>query len=212
MNKGLPQRLRANGFIHRGIAMKKLSTVLVLLVVSLVSSSQARAQDEEFYLDPLGEVVVDMQVAGGRLAKLLTDKPTQRKQEDAVKKLDALIVLLEQRRRQNGGGGGANPDEPLDDERIVSGPGGSGPLHAARRNGAQWGELPAHKRQEILQSMTEGFPAHYRPILERYYRRLADESPAGEATDDAAAEAKPAAPPGEPAATGNDPLPTNPGR
>ena len=195
--------------------MKKLSTVFVLLAASLVGGSRARAQDEEFYLDPLGEVVVDMQVAGGRLAKLLTDKPTQRKQQDAVAKLDALIVLLEQRRRQSGGGGG-NPDEPLDDERIVSGPGGSGPLHAPRRNGAAWGELPPHKRQEILQSMTEGFPAHYRPILERYYRRLADESPAGEATDDATTAATPAAAPaapaGEPAATGDNPLPTNPGK
>jgi hypothetical protein len=195
--------------------MKKLSTVFVLLGASLVCGSRAAAQDEEFYLDPLGEVVVDMQVAGGRLAKLLTDKPTQRKQQDAVAKLDALIVLLEQRRRQSGGGGG-NPDEPLDDERIVSGPGGSGPLHAPRRNGAAWGELPPHKRQEILQSMTEGFPAHYRPILERYYRRLADESPAGEATDDATTvatpETVPTAPVGEPAATGDDPLPTNPGK
>ncbi len=196
--------------------MQKLLTVLVLLAAGmLVSSNSARAQDEEFYLDPLGEVVVDMQVAGGRLAKLQTDKPTQRKQQDAIEKLDALIVLLEQRRRQSGGGGG-NPDEPLDDERIVTGPGGSGPLHAPRRNGAAWGELPPHKRQEILQSMTEGFPAHYRPILERYYRRLADESPAGEATDDATTETTPetasATPADEPAGAGNNPLPTNPAK
>ncbi len=188
--------------------MKKLPTMLVLLA-ALVSNRAAWAQDEEFYLDPLGEVVVDMQVAGGRLAKLLTDKSTQRKQEDAVAKLDALIELLERRRRQSAGGGGANPDEPLDDERIVSGPGGSGPLHAPRRNGAMWGELPPHKRQEILQSMTEGFPAHYRPILERYYRRLADESPAGEATDDAAMESK-TAPADEPAAATSEPSPMNP--
>ena len=54
-------------------------------------------------------------------------------------------------------------------------------MHAAKRNGAAWGELPPHKRQQILQSMTEGFPAHYQQILERYYRRLADETPATEA-------------------------------
>ncbi len=169
--------------------MRRLPMVLGLAVAALAAtSSLARAQDEEFYLDPLGEVVVDMQVAGGRLSKFLTDKPTQKKQADALAKLDALIVELERRRRQSGGTGGANPTEPLDDERIVSGPGGSGPLHAERRNGAAWGDLPPHKRQEILQSMTEGFPAHYRPILERYYRRLADESPAGTAAEDAASE------------------------
>ena len=90
---------------------------------------------------------------------------------------------------------------------IVGGPGGSGPLHAARRNGNAWGQLPAHKRQQILQSMTEGFPAHYQQILERYYRRLAEEKPAGEESADAAPGAEPATaaptaaadkPPGEP--------------
>lgn len=191
--------------------MKTFSTLLVVvLVLPLVSAGSAMAQDEEFYLDPLGEVIVDMQVAGGRLGKLLTDKPTQRKQQDAVAKLDALIELLERRRRQGMGGGGM-PLEPLDDERIVSGPGGSGPLHAERRNGATWGELPPHKRQEILQSMTEGFPAHYRQILERYYRRLADEKPAGEAADDTTAvAAEPAAPVGQPAPAENETPPTEP--
>jgi hypothetical protein len=77
---------------------------------------------------------------------------------------------------------------------IVGGPGGSGPLHAPPRNGAAWAELPPHKRQEILQSMTEGFPAHYQQILERYYRRLADEKPAGDESDEPAPDAKSAAP------------------
>jgi hypothetical protein len=33
--------------------------------------------------------------------------------------------------------------------------------------------------------MTEGFPPHYQQLLERYYRRLAEEKPAGEASDEA---------------------------
>jgi hypothetical protein len=192
------------------MTMRKSSMRLVLAVaLSVMAGRGALAQDEEFYLDPLGEVIVDMQVAGGRLAKLLTDKPTQRKQQDAVAKLDALIELLERRRRQGGGGGG-NPDEPLDDSRIVSGPGGTGPLHAPRRDGAAWAELPPHKRQEILQSMTEGFPAHYRQILERYYRRLADETPAGEGADDAAAGQQPAALEAGPDVETNTTQPTEP--
>jgi hypothetical protein len=183
--------------------MNTFSKALVAAaLVALAGGNSAWSQEEEF-VDPLGEVIVDMQVAGGRLAKLLTDKPTQQKQKDAVDKLAALVKLLEeQRRRQQGGGGGGMPDRPLDDSRIVGGPGGSGPMHAARRNGANWGQLPAHKRQEILQSMTEGFPPHYQQILERYYRRLAEEKPAGEAEDDGtpggeAAPAKPAAPPAD---------------
>jgi hypothetical protein len=125
-------------------------------------------------------VIVDMQVAGGRLAKLLTDKTTQQKQKDAVDKLSALIKLLEERRGGDGSGSGNNPTDPLKDSIIVGGPGGSGPMHAARRNGKAWGELPAHKRDQILQSMTEGFPAHYQQILEGYYRKLAEEKPASE--------------------------------
>ncbi len=137
-------------------------------------------------MSPLDDVIADMQMAGGRLGKLLTDKPTQQKQQDAVDKLSALIKLLEERRRQ-GGGMSANPQEPAGDSVIKAGPGGSGPLHDANRNGRGWGRLPDHKRQQILQSMTEGFPPHYQQLLERYYRRLAEEKPAGEAVEDGAA-------------------------
>ena len=180
----------------------RVRIVALACALSLACGLQGIAQEEEFGLDPLGEVIVDMQIAGGRLGKLLTDKPTQRKQKDAVDKLGSLILLLEEQRRRQGNGGGSRPEKPLDESKIVAGPGGSGPLHAARRNGAAWGELPAHKRQQILQSMTEGFPAHYQQILERYYRRLADEAPAAEAGGDTAPAATPeATAPAEPAPT-----------
>ncbi len=161
--------------------------------IVLFGACVARAQEEE-EADPLGGVIVDMQVAGGRLAKLLTDKPTQQKQKDAVDKLDALIKLLEQRRQSMGGQVSPNPDRPADESSIRMGPGGSGPLHDAKRNGRGWGQLPAHKREQILQSMTEGFPAHYQQLLERYYRRLAEEKPAGEVSDEAAAAPREPAP------------------
>lgn len=157
-------------------------------VLSMLAAATARGQDEEA-ADPLGDIIVDMQVAGGRLGKMQTDKTTQQKQKDAVDKLGALIKLLEQRRRGNGQGGGM-PEKPAEDSNILGGPGGSGPLHAANRNGRSWGTLPEHKRNQILQSMNEGFPAHYQQILERYYKRLAEEKPAGEAADDAAPVAK----------------------
>ena len=151
--------------------------------VFLFVASSAWAQEED-ELDSLGGVIADMQVAGGRLAKLLTDKPTQQKQKEAVEKLDALIKILQERRRQNGSGNNPNPDEPLPDSKIVKGPGGSGPLNAPNRNGKAWGQLPAHKREQILQSMTEGFPSHYQQILERYYRRMAEEKPTSEVAEE----------------------------
>ena len=171
--------------------MNTISKSLALAVAVLLSFGSRAQSQEEDVLDPLGEVIVDMQMAGGRLSKLLTDKPTQQKQKDAVDKLDALIKLLEEQRRQ--GQSGANPIRPADKSTIMSGPGGSGPLHAANRNGKGWGQLPAHKRQQILQSMTEGFPAHYQQILERYYRRLAEEKPAGEESSDVPSPGDPSA-------------------
>lgn len=150
------------------------------LLIALLGAPVALAQVED-EADALGGVIGDMQAAGGRLGKMLTDKPTQQKEKDAIDKLDGLIKVLEERRRQSQGSqSGANPDEPLADSVIKAGPGGSGPLHDANRKGRGWGQLPAHKREQILQSMTEGFPAHYQQLLERYYRRLAEEKPAGE--------------------------------
>jgi hypothetical protein len=168
---------------------KSLAAALALLAIL---AARAAAQDEFDEL-PLDGVIADMQVAGGRLARFFTDKPTQQKQQDAVEKLDALIKLLEQRRQQQQGRGpsSANPDEPLQDSIVKEGPGGSGPLHAADRRGKSWGQLPAHKREQILQSMTEGFPPHYQQLLERYYRRLAEERPLDEAPPESEAAASP---------------------
>jgi hypothetical protein len=177
-----------------------LAILLATAGMSLLFAPAASAQEEE-EVDPLGGVIVDMQVAGGRLSKLLTDKPTRQKQRDAVDKLDALIRLLEQRRQQGAGQVNANPDKPADESTIRVGPGGSGPLHDANRNGRGWGQLPAHKREQILQSMNEGFPPHYQQLLERYYRRLAEEKPAGEATDEEPVRAKAAMGNKTPAAT-----------
>ena len=159
---------------------------LAVAIAGFIAGARACWAQEEDDGAPLDGVIADMQVAGGRLAKLLTDKPTQVKQKDAIDKLDALIKLLEERRRQNGGMANM-PSRPAEESTIRQGPGGSGPLHDANRNGRGWGQLPAHKRQQILQSMTEGFPPHYQQLLERYYRRLAEEKPASEVLDEAGA-------------------------
>jgi hypothetical protein len=177
--------------------MKQPGTCLCAAVALWLVLAAAAAAQFEGEADPLGGILGDMQAAGGRLGKMLTDNPTQQKEKDAIDKLDNLIKLLEERRRQcQGSQSGANPSEPLQDSVIKTGPGGSGPLHDANRKGRSWGQLPPHKREQILQSMTEGFPAHYQQLLERYYLRLAEEKPAGdgEASDAGAKAAEPPAP------------------
>lgn len=138
--------------------------------------SAADAVEDPLPNDPLADITTDMTTVVGDLSHYLTNQPTQKKQAVIVGKIDKLIEELEKQCAAcRGAGGSLNPSKPLADSVIAGGPGGIGDLHAARKGGKKWGELPPHERDRILQSMTEGFPAHYQRILERYYRQLAEE-------------------------------------
>lgn len=169
---------------------------------AIVVSSPAFGQQAES--DPIGALALDMEEVVLDLAALTTGEPTQETQKEIVGKLDKIIEELEREQESmRGGASGNNPQRPMQDSQITGGPGGIGDLHAARREGKQWAELPPHERDRILQSMSEGFPAHYQKILERYYKRLAEEQPVGAETeaamdsskDDSAADEKPAVKP-----------------
>lgn len=140
------------------------------------------AQEEQ--ADPLGELALQMEQVVIDLSGMTTGEPVQETQKDIVTRLDKLIEELEKESEQmRGGSSSANPMRPMNDSMIKGGPGGIGDLHAARKTGKQWAELPPHERDRIVQSMTEGFPAHYQKILERYYKRLAEETPASAVTE-----------------------------
>ena len=137
--------------------------------------------------DPLGEIAADMDRVVIELSGAHSGKSTQSAQKKIVGKLDVLIKRLEEEAASaRGGASGSNPNRPLNDSTIIGGPGGIGDLHAARKNGKQWGELPPHQREKIVQSLTEGFPPHYQKILERYYKRLAEEKPAAASDEEPA--------------------------
>ena len=61
------------------------------------------------------------------------------------------------------------------DSMIRSGTGGIGSLVDPKESNKDWAKLSGRERDRILQSMSEGFPPEYRLVLERYYRRLAEE-------------------------------------
>ena len=42
-------------------------------------------------------------------------------------------------------------------------------------NESGWGNLPPKERQEALQQIGKDFPAHYRDMIEQYFRKLASE-------------------------------------
>jgi hypothetical protein len=165
-----------------------LATALLLAALAAVKSNLSA--QEEMSDDPLGDIALDMQLVVGDLTRLYTGKPTQETQEEIVSKLDELIARLEEEAQSSRGGrASANPNRPAADSVIKAGPGGMGDLRSARRQGREWGQLPPKERERILQSRAEGFPAHYERLLERYYRRVAEESSAADVVAEAAEEA-----------------------
>lgn len=125
---------------------------------------------------PAAAIATKMADVTDELNRKETGRTVQSEQKTIVRDLDALIASLE-KQCQNCRNGikRNNPTRGMDDSRISSGTGGVGTLVNPRDDGKDWGKLSARERDRILQSMSEGFPPEYRTVLERYYRRLAEE-------------------------------------
>jgi hypothetical protein len=127
-----------------------------------------------------------------QLGKQQTGEPVQGEQKAIIRDLDELIASLEKQCQQcRNGIKRNNPMRGMDDSMIRSGTGGIGDLTDPNADGKGWGKLSDRERDRILQSMTEGFPPEYRTVLERYYRRLAEEKSAKAAGDGAKAKGSP---------------------
>jgi hypothetical protein len=110
------------------------------------------------------------------LSKKETGQPVQTQQKAIVRDLDELIASLEKECQNcRGGISPNNPRKPMADSMIKRGTGGIGELVDPGQSEKDWAKLSGRERDRILQSMSEGFPPEYRTVLERYYRRLAEE-------------------------------------
>jgi hypothetical protein len=128
-----------------------------------------------FGAEPPVAIATKMAGVTDELNRNETGKPVQTEQKVIVRDLDELIASLEKNLASGRGNKGLNPTRGMADSMISNGPGGIGTLMDAADTGQDWGKLSARERDRILQSMSEGFPPEYRTVLERYYRRLADE-------------------------------------
>jgi hypothetical protein len=57
--------------------------------------------------------------------------------------------------------------------------GGKGEGNVANKpigDGSGWGDLPPRERDEALQQIGKEFPAHYRDMIEQYFRKLATDN------------------------------------
>ena len=129
--------------------------------------------------DSLDEVSRLMDDIERRLGLGRAGKKVRQQEDDVVGKLDKMIEDLEKQQQQQqqaaGKAGGKQPRSPMQDSLPA---GGSGPGNVdPKRIGVQsgWGNLPPKQRQEALQQISKGLPAHYREVIEEYFRRLARE-------------------------------------
>jgi hypothetical protein len=137
--------------------------------------------------DSLDEVARIMRNIENRLGLGRAGTIVRKEEEDVVAKLEKLIEELEKQQGGGGGGGGGQPGgqggqggqggsqggQPMDDSGIASNKGpGNVDLkdHPDRGN---WGDLPPKEREEALQNITKDLPAHYREVIEEYFRKIA---------------------------------------
>lgn len=110
--------------------------------------------------------------------------PKVREVEDGViASLDKLIKKMEDEQQAaaaaaaaaGGGGKQSAPGAPLPDSMPIE---QKGPGQVAKKpigDGSGWGQLPPKERQEALQQIGKDYPAHYRDMIEQYFRKLANE-------------------------------------
>jgi hypothetical protein len=134
--------------------------------------------------DSLDEIARIMDNVTRRLNLGRAGQRVRQEEDDVIAKLDKMIEQLEQQQQQQqqqaGGGGGQGQmprsSSPMEDSRAA---GGSGPGNVTPRNigrGSGWGNLPPKEREEAMQDITKNLPAHYRDVIEEYFRKLARSS------------------------------------
>lgn len=126
--------------------------------------------------DSLDEVSRLMDDIERRLGFARAGTRVRKQEDDVVAKLDKMIEELEKQQQQqqsSGAAGGMNPSNPMPDSMPG---GGSGPGNVEQKrigSRSDWGNLPPKQRQEALQQIAKGLPAHYREVIEEYFRKLA---------------------------------------
>jgi hypothetical protein len=100
-------------------------------------------------------------------------------EQGVIDSLDKLIKKIEEQQQQQQCSGSISSQQsgrPMEDSRL---PSMRAPMQVEQRDVGHksgWGDLPPKEREEALQQIGREFPAHYRELIEQYFRELADES------------------------------------
>ena len=129
-------------------------------------------------LDPVARLMDRITI---RLGHARAGQRVREEEDEVVRQLDDLIDQIEQQLEQSraamasGQGGASAPGAPMGDSAPggAMGEGNVMPRDLGEEGG--WGNLPQKERQRALQQLSKDFPSHYRDIVERYFKKLAQE-------------------------------------
>jgi len=132
--------------------------------------------------DSLDHIARRMNDVGRRLQLGRAGKKVRKIEDGIIESLDKIIKRLEQQQNSSSSSGSGSQDNirssrPASDSVPI---GGKGPGQVDRRpigTESDWGNLPPKQRDEALQRIGRDFPAHYRDVIEQYFRRLAEGTP-----------------------------------
>jgi len=140
------------------------------------------ADSQNLQPDSLDEVARLMNDIRRRLQLGRTGKRVRTEEDEVIAKLDKMIKNLEeqqqQQQQQQSGqpqNGQNAPQQPAPDSAALpgSGPGNVDPRKLGEN--IDWGRLPPKERQATLQRISEGLPAHFREVIEAYFKKIASQ-------------------------------------
>ncbi|MBN2579678.1 MAG: hypothetical protein JXB10_11870 [Pirellulales bacterium] len=128
--------------------------------------------------DSLDHISRRMEDIGRRMDLGRAGTKVRRLEDGVIESLDKLIKKLEEAQQQQSSSNSGNnlrPDRPAADSRYMAGKGPGRVEKKAVGDRSGWGDLPPKEREEALQQIGRDFPAHYRDVIEEYFKRLASE-------------------------------------
>jgi hypothetical protein len=143
-------------------------------VAQLLSRDLAGLKDES--LDHIARRMNDVR---RRLDFGRAGTEVQMVEQGVIDSLDKLIKKVEEQQQQSqcsSAIGAQQSGKPMQDSQL---PSMRTPLQVEQRDvGSKsgWGDLPPKEREQALQQIGREFPAHYRELIEQYFRELADQS------------------------------------
>lgn len=149
------------------------------VIADLIDADLLQLEDES-----LDHISRRMQDVSRRLDLGRSNDKVREIEQGVVDSLDKLIKQAEDQLQQmqqqaaagQAGGpasGNLRPSQPAQDSTPL---GGRGPGEVEDKpigDAAGWGDLDPKRRQEVLQQIGREYPAHYREVIEQYFRRLA---------------------------------------